>query len=211
MGPRLFGWNRRDGFVWGPLPPDWRADGVTDYRVSLFPIGGYVKIAGMIDESFDIAAHASPPQPWEFRAKKTWQKVLMVLGGVIMNIVLAYVLLVGIALAVGKTELATRTIAYITRNAPAEQLGFMSGDELVRIGNTEVHSVAEFLQKLAQASYRGDVQITLRRSAVTPQLRSLLPSSATSCHSVQISASFPMACDHSSWGLKRSALQERLD
>ncbi|RMF35400.1 MAG: RIP metalloprotease RseP [Chlorobiota bacterium] len=165
MGPRLLGWNRRDGFVWGPLPPDWRADGVTDYRLSLFPIGGYVKIAGMIDESFDTAALASHPQSWEFRAKKTWQKVLMVLGGIIMNILLAYVLLVGIALAVGKTELATRTIAYITRNAPAEQLGFKSGDEILRIGNTEVRSVAEFLQKVAQAAYRGDVQITLRRSS----------------------------------------------
>lgn len=165
IGPRLFGWNRRDGFTWGPLPPEWRADGVTDYRVSLFPIGGYVKIAGMIDESFDTATIALPPQPWEYRAKTTWQKVLMVLGGIIMNIVLAYFLLVSIALAVGKTELATRTIAYITRNAPAEQLGFKNGDELVRIGNIEVRSVSEFLQTLAQAAYRGDVEIRLRRNA----------------------------------------------
>lgn len=52
MGPRLFGWSKSHGFSWGPLAHGRPADGFTDYRVSLLPIGGYVKIAGMIDESF---------------------------------------------------------------------------------------------------------------------------------------------------------------
>jgi regulator of sigma E protease len=170
MGPRLFGWNRRDGFVWGSLPPDWRADGVTDYRLSLFPIGGYVKIAGMIDESFDTETIASPPQPWEFRSKKTWQKAFMVLGGIIMNVFFAYILLVGIAISVGKSELATRSIAYVARTSPANQLGFRSGDELLKVGNTDVSSVGEFLQLLARQAYHGDVSILLRRDGRDTQI-----------------------------------------
>lgn len=164
MGPRLFGWNKRDGFSWGPLPPTWRSDGVTDYRLSLLPIGGYVKIAGMIDESFDTSTIAAPPQPWEFRAKKTGQKILMVLGGIIMNILFAYILLVSISLAVGKKELATRTIAHVVRQSPAEQLGFRAGDELLRVGNHQVQSFADFMQAMARAAYGSHVEVHLRRN-----------------------------------------------
>ncbi|MCX8051551.1 MAG: RIP metalloprotease RseP [Chlorobi bacterium] len=164
MGPRLFGWSKSHGFSWGPLAHGRPADGFTDYRVSLLPIGGYVKIAGMIDESFDSAAVNSPPQPWEFRAKRTWQKVLMIVGGIVMNVVFAYALLLVTTLAVGKSELDTRTIAYVVRNSPAEQLGFRAGDEIVRVDRYQIGSFAEFLRHLARIAYSRDVNVVVRRN-----------------------------------------------
>ena len=63
--------------------------GETDYCVSWIPIGGYVKIAGMIDESFDTEFVNRAPEPWEFRSKPIWQRMIVLAGGVIMNILLA--------------------------------------------------------------------------------------------------------------------------
>src|SRR5512136_2637880 len=77
--------------------------GETDYCVSWIPIGGYVKIAGMIDESFDTEFLQSEPQPWEFRAKPIWQKVIVLSAGVIMNILLAIAIFWGINVVQGKT------------------------------------------------------------------------------------------------------------
>jgi regulator of sigma E protease len=163
MGPRLLGWNRRDGFSWGPLPADWRSDGVTDYRISLLPIGGYVKIAGMIDESLDTSSADAPPQPWEFRAKNTVQKAFMVLGGIIMNILSAWLILAAINAAVGKTELATQSIAYVAPNSPAFQFGLHVGDEIVAINNRSVTTFGEALGYLAQGAYGDEVRIRIRR------------------------------------------------
>src|SRR5512136_2040788 len=66
--------------------------GETDYCVSYIPIGGYVKISGMIDESFDASFAGRPPQPWEFRAKPIWQRMVVISAGVVMNVLLAYLI-----------------------------------------------------------------------------------------------------------------------
>src|ERR1700749_4972603 len=63
--------------------------GDTEYGIGWFPLGGYVKIAGMIDESMDKEAMALPPQPWEFRSKKAWQRLFIMLGGITVNVLLA--------------------------------------------------------------------------------------------------------------------------
>lgn len=165
MGPRLLGWSKRDGFSWGPLPVGWKSDGFTDYRLSLLPIGGYVKIAGMIDESFDAQEAAAMPAPWEFRAKKTWQKALMVLGGIITNVIFAYGIFVAINLVIGKTELATRTVAYVVRHSPAEQFGFRAGDEIAQVDRYHVTSFGEFVHRVAQIAYSRDVKVLVHRAS----------------------------------------------
>src|ERR1700689_5386926 len=66
--------------------------GDTEYGIGWFPLGGYVKIAGMIDESMDKEAMAQPPQPWEYRSKKPYQRLFIMLGGIIVNTLLAIVL-----------------------------------------------------------------------------------------------------------------------
>jgi len=70
MGTRLFGYHRKTGFTFGNLPQDYDYGDYTDYRLALLPLGGYVKIAGMIDESMDKEFLEKPPQPWEFRSKR---------------------------------------------------------------------------------------------------------------------------------------------
>ena len=83
MGPRLFGFNKISGFTFGKLNEDIELEGNTDYRLCAFPIGGYVKVAGMIDESMDKDFVDSEPQPWEYRSnpsgKEWWllQQVLL--------------------------------------------------------------------------------------------------------------------------------------
>ena len=72
FGRRLFGWNKKTGFTLGELPKDFDGEGHTDYRISMLPLGGYVKIAGMIDESFDTKFADKEPQPYEFRSKPMW-------------------------------------------------------------------------------------------------------------------------------------------
>ncbi|MFI5237797.1 MAG: site-2 protease family protein, partial [Ignavibacteriales bacterium] len=86
FGKRLFGYNKKTGFTFGELPKDFDGEGNTDYRLSLLPLGGYVKIAGMVDESFDTKFTASEPQPFEFRSKNFWQKSFVITAGVAMNL-----------------------------------------------------------------------------------------------------------------------------
>lgn len=104
----------------------------TTYGIGWLPLGGYVKIAGMIDESMDREQMAQPPQPWEFRTKPAWQRLLVMTGGVINNFILAILIYAGIAWYWGE-----RTIPY--QNAyegmdftpAAQSLGFRNGDVLL--------------------------------------------------------------------------------
>ncbi len=113
-------------FKWKPENSD------TTYGVGWLPLGGYVKIAGMIDESMDREQMAQPPQPWEFRTKPAWQRLLVMTGGVINNFILAILIYAGIAWYWGE-----RTIPY--QNAyegmdftpAAQSLGFRNGDVLL--------------------------------------------------------------------------------
>jgi regulator of sigma E protease len=73
-----------------------------EYGIGWLPLGGYVKIAGMIDESMDTDQMAGPPQPWEFRSKPAWQRLIVMLGGVTVNIILGYHYISGSLLSAGR-------------------------------------------------------------------------------------------------------------
>ncbi len=163
MGPRLFGWNRKDGFSFGKLDPNWDGEGCTDYRLSLLPVGGYVRILGMVDESMTTEFMNKPVQPWEFRAKGTWAKMFMISAGVIMNLLLALVILVGLNVVNGKTVLATRTIAYVKHNSFAERVGFRSGDEVISVNNKAVDNFQDFERDLMLDNIGHDLSIVVLR------------------------------------------------
>lgn len=114
--------------------------GDTDYCVSWIPIGGYVKIAGMIDESFDTDFIDKPPQPNEFRSKPMYQRMIVVSAGVIMNFLLTFLIFYGINLANGKVFHATTTIGYVQPKSAAEKVGFKDGDKLVAINGKTVRN-----------------------------------------------------------------------
>ena len=107
--------------------------GETDYCVSWIPIGGYVKIAGMIDESFDTEFVNQEPQPWEFRAKPIWQRMVVISAGVIMNILLAVFIFWGIIYNQGKLTRPITVIGYVAPESPTSKAGLKAGDRILAI------------------------------------------------------------------------------
>lgn len=149
MGPRLLGFNKITGFSFGKLAKDWDGQGHTDYRIALLPIGGYVKISGMIDESMDTEFIKQEPQPWEFRSKSTLQKAFVISAGVIMNTLLAILFFGAIALFSGKSLYQTTTIGYVENKTVAEKIGFQPGDKILTVNGTKVGDWDQFFQLLA--------------------------------------------------------------
>ncbi len=138
FGKRLFGWNRKSGFSFGELPKDFDGEGHTDYRLSLLPLGGYVKIAGMVDESGDVSFADKEPQPYEFRAKPVWAKIFVITAGVFMNLMLAWVIFWGANFFQGKPITPTTTLAYVEDESLASKSGFVSGDKILSVNNKKV-------------------------------------------------------------------------
>ena len=110
--------------------------GETEYGIGWLPLGGYVKISGMIDESMDKEAMKLPAQPWEFRAKPAWQRLLIMLGGVMMNFITALVIYIGILYAWGTTYLPTENVKFgIEVNEVGREIGFQNGDKILSVDN----------------------------------------------------------------------------
>lgn len=138
FGKRLFGWNKKSGFSFGELPKDFDGEGHTDYRLSLLPLGGYVKIAGMVDESGDISFADKEPQPYEFRAKPVWAKIFVITAGVFMNLMLAWVIFWGANFFQGKPITPTTTLAFVEAGSPAAKSGFTTDDKILSVNNKAV-------------------------------------------------------------------------
>lgn len=107
----------------------------TEYGMGWLPLGGYVKISGMIDESMDKEAMKLPPQPWEFRSKPAWQRLIIMLGGVFMNVVLAIVIYIGLLSFYGEAYLPTSEANKygVTVDTLAQEMGFRNGDKILAI------------------------------------------------------------------------------
>lgn len=121
--------------------------GDTEYGLGWFPLGGYVKISGMVDESMDKEQMSKPPQPWEYRSKKAWQRLLIMLGGILMNILVAIVIYMVIFGVWGEKYLPTEAVRYgIAADSLAEQVGFRDGDKIVRVGGQEVDRFGDVMK-----------------------------------------------------------------
>jgi len=120
--------------------------GETEYGIGWLPLGGYVKISGMIDESMDKEAMKLPAQPYEFRAKKTWQRLLIMLGGVVMNFILAFIVYIGILYAWGEEYLPNANVKYgIEVNEVGKQIGLQNGDKILTVGNQYVENFQQII------------------------------------------------------------------
>ena len=123
--------------------------GDTEYGLGWLPLGGYVKIAGMIDESMDLEQMQAPVQPWEFRAKPAWKRFCVMVAGVVMNILLAMMIYSGIRYTWGESYLANEDVKWgYNFNATAEAMGFQDGDKVVSIDGTEIDDVNDIRQLL---------------------------------------------------------------
>ncbi len=115
--------------------------GDTEYGVGWLPLGGYVKISGMIDESMDKEAMKLPAKSWEFRSKPAWQRLLIMLGGVLMNFVFAMVIYIGILYAWGESYLPTENLKYgIEVSEIGAEVGFQNGDKILSVDNQYIEN-----------------------------------------------------------------------
>lgn len=114
--------------------------GETEYGIGWLPLGGYVKIAGMIDESMDKEQMALPPQPWEFRSKPAWQRLIIMLGGVTVNFILAIIIYIGMAYVYGNTYIANSELkdGVWVSSPVGEELGFKTGDKIIAVDGKKV-------------------------------------------------------------------------
>ena len=127
--------------------------GETVYGIGWLPLGGYVKIAGMIDESMDKEAMKQPPQPWEFRSKPAWQRLIVMLGGVIMNILTAFVIYSVILVVWGDKKVPSSSMKYGVHvgDSTLWKIGFRNGDRIIGVDGKEVYDLSRFKKKLITA------------------------------------------------------------
>jgi len=113
--------------------------GETEYGLGWIPFGGYVKIAGMVDESMDKEQMKLPAQPWEFRSKPAWQRLIIMVGGVIVNIILAIVIFIGITWFWGEEQLPVKNLKYgVYTDSLAKSIGLKDGDNVFGIDGKKI-------------------------------------------------------------------------
>ncbi|NQV02061.1 MAG: site-2 protease family protein [Bacteroidia bacterium] len=118
--------------------------GDTEYGMGWLPLGGYVKISGMIDESMDKEQMKQPPQPWEFRSKPAWQRLIIMLAGVFVNLLLAVVIYIGMLTVWGYDYLPTNEVKYgITVDSLGYEMGLRNGDKIISVDNIVVESFTD--------------------------------------------------------------------
>lgn len=164
MGNRMLGYNKITGFTFGPLMKDFDGGGHTDYRLSLFPIGGYVKVAGMVDESLDTGFADQEAQPWEFRSKGFWAKAFVLSAGVIMNVLFAIMIFAGKAYFEGDDILKTNTVGSVKENTIAYDAGFLAGDKILSINDNTVETWSDFQDNLIIDDFGNDKVIKVLRN-----------------------------------------------
>ena len=116
--------------------------GETVYGIGWLPLGGYVKISGMIDESMDKEQMALPPQPWEFRSKPAWQRLIIMLGGVTVNIIVGFVIYMGILYFYGQDITTNRELpnGFVVHES-FKGYGFQDGDKIVSVNGDPFENV----------------------------------------------------------------------
>ena len=141
---------RVEQFSIGFPPKIWSfKKGETEYAISAIPLGGYVKISGMIDESLDAEAMKQPPQPWEFRSKPAWQRLIVMLGGIFVNLVVGVLIFIGITYAFGDTYLLKDAInenGGFQVGPVGEGLGLQTGDKIVKINGQEYEYLEDLIR-----------------------------------------------------------------
>jgi len=117
--------------------------GETEYGIGWIPFGGYVKISGMIDESMDKDQLKTAPEDWELRSKPAYQRLIVMLGGVIVNILLAIVIFIGLSWVYGDDNLPARNVSYgLHVNEIAKSIGLQEGDKILTIDQKEIEDIS---------------------------------------------------------------------
>ena len=123
--------------------------GETVYGIGWLPLGGYVKISGMIDESFDKEQMQKPPQPWEFRSKPAWQRLIIMLGGVTVNLLLGFFIYMMVLFVWGKETLPQENIPLgLEPTTLIQEIGFEKGDKILDVDGKKLDYVLDINKML---------------------------------------------------------------
>ena len=127
--------------------------GDTEYGIGWLPLGGYVKISGMIDESMDKDQMQKPPQPWEFRAKPAWQRLIIMLGGVFVNLLLGIFIYSMTLYSYGDRFLPNNNVVdgLWCVDSLSNEIGFQTGDKIISIDGKPVKRFSSILEKMVTA------------------------------------------------------------
>jgi len=128
--------------------------GETVYGIGWLPLGGYVKISGMIDESMDTEQMTQEPQPWEFRSKPAWQRLIIMLGGVFVNFLLALIIYILASFAYGDTDISASSLkdGFAIENPILINIGFKTGDKVVKVDGEPVTYESDIRRNIIGAS-----------------------------------------------------------
>ncbi|MCG2616778.1 RIP metalloprotease RseP [Terrimonas sp. NA20] len=142
--------------------------GETTYGIGWLPLGGYVKISGMIDESMDKEAMKQPAQPYEFRSKPAWQRLIIMLGGIIMNVLVAFVVYAFVLMIWGETKTPMKSLKYgiWTQDTLMNQIGLRNGDKIISVNGKPV----DYLENLSLQVLLGK-EIVLERDGKQVDLK----------------------------------------
>ncbi|MFT3847084.1 MAG: RIP metalloprotease RseP [Lacibacter sp.] len=124
--------------------------GETEYGIGWLPLGGYVKIAGMIDESMDKEAMKLPPQPWEFRSKPAWQRLIIMIGGVTVNVLLAFLIYAMILFVWGEDKIPVSSLknGIWAQDQLMNDIGLQNGDKIIEINGKKIEYFGEVNSKV---------------------------------------------------------------
>lgn len=118
--------------------------GDTEWGLGWIPLGGYVKIAGMVDESMDKEQLAQPPQPWEFRSKPAWQRLIIMLGGIIVNVIVCFAIYIMVLAVWGEEKIdQTKMVNGMAINPYMEQFGFQQGDKVLTVDGQKLDELQQ--------------------------------------------------------------------
>jgi regulator of sigma E protease len=130
-----------------------RKVGDTVYGIGWLPLGGYVKISGMIDESMDKEQLKQPPKEWEFRSKPAWQRLIVMLGGIIMNMLVAFVIYAFILMIWGEKKVPSSSMKFGVHigDSTLMKIGFRDGDKILGVDGKPIYDLTRFKKKLITA------------------------------------------------------------
>ncbi|MEO7523786.1 MAG: site-2 protease family protein, partial [Ferruginibacter sp.] len=137
--------------------------GETTYGIGWLPLGGYVKIAGMVDESMDKEQLKLPPQPWEFRSKPAWQRLIIMIGGVTVNVILAFIIYAGILMVWGEDKMPNESVknGIWVRDSLMYEIGLRDGDKIISVNHDTIRYFEEIPKKIL---FSGGGEIQLERN-----------------------------------------------
>jgi regulator of sigma E protease len=129
--------------------------GETEYGIGWLPLGGYVKIAGMIDESMDKEQMEKEPQPWEFRSKPTWQRLIIMLGGIIVNVIVGFLIYSFVLMAYGEKYLPASELndgIWCVNEVVTDEIGLKTGDKIISINGEAPSTFSQMQEEIFYAN-----------------------------------------------------------